>query len=274
MSHERFELGQLEKTAAEGGFLRATNFDARPFFNGLHVCAGFMQAAARAGVQPRKATRQPLHAQFSPPQIRDIQIRDLQLAARRRLLRLGQRHHFVVKNVEAGDGVIALGQFGFLLNRNRLAVRVELHHPVALRVVDVITENGRPAIELRKRLAENIAAIKDIIAENQRHVVVTNKRFRNQKRLRDAGGFGLLAIINAQPKTTTIAEQLFKARQVMGCGNKTEFPDATFNQSRERIINHRLVINRLELFARDERQRIESRSRPTCQYDAFHFIHV
>jgi hypothetical protein len=53
-------------------------------------------------------------------------------------------------------------------------------------------------------------------------------------------------------------------------GDQAEFPDAALNESGERIINHRLVINRLELFARDERERIQSRTGAAGEDDAFH----
>src|SRR5436190_15940542 len=52
--------------------------------------------------------------------------------------------------------------------------------------------------------------------------------------------------------------------------NQAKFPNAAFDQRRQRVINHRLVVNGLELFARDECQRKQTRTGAAGENDAFH----
>jgi hypothetical protein len=39
----------------------------------------------------------------------------------------------------------------------------------------VITENRRAALELRERALKRVAAVKNVVAENQRHVVLADE---------------------------------------------------------------------------------------------------
>ena len=75
-ARERLELFKGKKALFERRFLGASDFDALPFLNRLHVRRSFMQAAARAGVQPGKPARQPMHAQQATPQIFHVHISD------------------------------------------------------------------------------------------------------------------------------------------------------------------------------------------------------
>src|SRR5205809_4375842 len=52
--------------------------------------------------------------------------------------------------------------------------------------------------------------------------------------------------------------------------NQAKFPNAAFDQRRQRVINHRLIVNGLELFARDECQRKQTRTGAAGENDAFH----
>jgi hypothetical protein len=61
-----------------------------------------------------------------------------------------------------------------------------------------------------------------------------------------------------------------EARQILRRGNQAQLADAALDERRERIINHRLVIDRLELFARDQRERIQPRPGAAGEDDAFH----
>ena len=229
-----------------------------------------MQAAARARIQPRESAAQAVHAQRAAPQIFHVHGGDFQFAARRWLQGFRDGDHFIVENIKARHGIIALGRFWFFLDGNRLAVRIEFHHAVTFRVVDVITKNGRARFEVRKRARERVAAVENVVAQNQGYRVRADERFRDEKCLRDARRFRLLAIFDGQAPRTAVAEQLFEARQIVRRGDQAQLADAALDERRERIINHRLVINRLELFARDERERIQPRTGAASKDDAFH----
>src|SRR5580765_283939 len=68
------QLFQGEKSLAEGGLLRAADFHALALFNRLYVGGSFVQAAAGAGIEPRKASAEAMHVQFSLAEVFDVRI--------------------------------------------------------------------------------------------------------------------------------------------------------------------------------------------------------
>lgn len=73
------EGGQREEAAAEGGFLGATDLDALPFLDGLHVGGGFVEAAAGAGVEPCEPAREPADAHRAAAEIDVVDVGDFEL---------------------------------------------------------------------------------------------------------------------------------------------------------------------------------------------------
>ena len=230
-----------------------------------------MQARARAGVEPREAAAEAHDLELAAAQVFHVHVGDFEFAARRGLEVLRDVHDFVVVNIDARHGVAALGRLGFFLDGNGPALRVELDHAVTLRVAHVVAEDDRAALELLVGAGEGVAAEENVVAENERHLVLADERFRDEKRLRDAGGFRLLAILDGDAPRLAVAEQLFEAWQIVRRGDEAEFPHAAGHEGGQRIIDHRFVVNRLELFAGDERERIQPRACAAGEDDAFHF---
>ena len=81
---------------------------------------------------------------------------------------------------------------------------------------------------------------------------------------------GLLAVIDRKPPGAAVAEQLAETGQILRRGDEAELPDAAFDQRRQRVIDHRFVIDRLELLARHQGQRKQPRTGATGQDYAFH----
>jgi hypothetical protein len=125
-----------------------------------------VQTAARAGIQPGKPAAEPVHVQLLAPHVFDIHIGNFQLPPRGRLQIPGNRHHAVVVNVEPGNGVVAPGLPGLLLDGNRLAVAVKLHHAIPFRVVDVIPEDRCAPLEISEGLVETVAPVEDVIPKD------------------------------------------------------------------------------------------------------------
>ena len=121
----------------------------------------------------------------------------------------------------------------------------------------MVAKNRCTAFEFAERTRENITAVENIITEDEGHRVLADKTFRDEERLRDAFGLGLLAVIKRHTKTRTVTEQLLEARQVLRGGDEADFAHAALDERGERVINHRLVIDRLELLTRNQCQRIE-----------------
>jgi len=55
----------------------------------------------------------------------------------------------------------------------------------------------------------------------------------------------------------------------MGRGDNHNLTNARLHQHTERIINHRLIIDRHELFGRRNRGRVQTRARTACENDSF-----
>jgi hypothetical protein len=266
---EFFKLCQGQKALAESRFLGTANFNPGTFFDGLHISARIVQAGASAGVQPGKTAIKPVNAQVTPPQIGKVHIGNLQFAARRRLQIFGDAHHIVIVKINARDGVIALWFFGLFFNGDGAAI-VKLDDAVTLRVIHVITENRRAGFEFREDAVKRIAAVKDVITQDERDLVFAHKGFGNDKGLGNTAGFELFAIFDGNAETQAVAEKLFEARQVVRRRNKAKFANAALDERGQRIINHRLVVDRLELLTGDKRERIQPRPGAAGEDDAFH----
>ncbi len=211
-----------------------------------------MQAGAGPGIKPCKTPAEPMHAQLAATQILDVHIGDFQFAARRRFQIPGDGHDLVVINVKTGNGVVALGLPGLFFDRNCLAMGIKLHHAIAFRIIDVVTEDHRAAFEIRESCVKSIRSIEHIITEDQCDGVLANERFGNQKSLGNSLGPGLLSIIDTQAPRAAIPEQLAETGQIVRGGNEAKFPDTAFDQSRQWIIDHRFIKDRLKLFACDQ----------------------
>ena len=66
----------------------------------------------------------------------------------------------------------------------------------------------------------------------------------------------------------SITEQLLKSRSVLRGGDHKDFPDSGKHQRRERIVDHRLVVDREELLADAKRDREQASSASPGQNDA------
>ena len=67
-------------------------------------------------------------------------------------------------------------------------------------------------------------------------------------------------------------EQAAERRQVGRCRDDEYVPDAGEHQRRQRVIDHRFVVDREQLFADPLGYRIEARSRASRQDNAFHIV--
>ena len=134
---------------------------------------GLVEALHGAGVQPRVAASEGHHGQRPLLQVHLVERGDLQLAARGRLhpVRLGGDVARV--EVQAGDGVGALGLGGLLLNGDGPALAVELHDAEALGVVHVVAEDRGAArlgvLDGARQVARQAVAVEDVVAEHQAH---------------------------------------------------------------------------------------------------------
>ena len=116
---------------------------------------------------------------------------------------------------------------------------------IAFRIVYVIAEDGCPSRKLPERPREDVAAPEDVVAQDQGHRVAANERVGNSEGLGDSFGTGLFPIPSiCTPKREPSPSNWRKRGRSCVVEIRYMFLDAAFDQGRERIIDHRLVIER------------------------------
>ena len=157
----------------------------------------------------------------------------------------------------------------FFLEADRAAILAELDHAVALRIAHLITENAGALFE-RERFAKEIEfPVEDVVAQNQRRAGTTDKICADQKRLRDSFRFRLFRVFESIPKLRAVAQKIAQHRQIFRRGNDQDFAQPSEHERGKRIANHRLVVNRQQLFADDLGQRKEARAGAAREQDRF-----
>ena len=166
--------------------------------DGADELRGLVQALHGAGVEPRVAAAQGDHGQRPLLQVHLVERGDLELAAGRRLhpMRLGG--HVARVEVQAGDGVGALGALGLLLDGDGPPLAVELHDAEALGVVHVVAEDRGAArlcvLDGARQVAAEAVAVEDVVAEHQGARLAGDEVLADGERLREAVGARLLGV--------------------------------------------------------------------------------
>ncbi len=200
----------------------------------------------RSRVEPRRPAAQPLDMQLAQLQIGAIQIRDLEFAARGRLQRLRQRRRTPVIEINAGHRIVRRRRLGLLQQIRHPALRVELHHAVALGILNVVAEHRGARFALGGRLQQlgEIRAVKNVVAQNQRRRRAVQERLGEYQRLRDAVGGLLDDVLERQSPLRAGSQKIAKRGLVARRRDDQIFPNAGRHQRRQRVINHRLVVHR------------------------------
>ena len=94
----------------------------------------------------------------------------------------------------------------------------------------------------------------------------------------DAEGFGeavrrlLRGVGEPQAERAAVAEQVAEGRRVGRRRDDEDVADVRHHQRRQRIVDHRLVVDGEELFRQRDGERIEPRARAAGENDAFHDV--
>ncbi len=187
-------------------------------------------------------------------------------------MRLGG--HVARVEVQAGDGVGALGLGGLLLDGDGPALRVELHDAEALGVVNVVAEDRRPprlgVLDGARQVARQAVAVEDVVAEHQGARLAGDEVLADGEGLREAVRRGLLGVGEVDAVARAVAEQALEVGQVGRRGDDQDVLDARQHEGAEGIVDHGLVVNRQQLLAGDERERVQARARAAREDNALH----
>ena len=270
------ELGGGDPAVLPGDLLGDRDRQVLGVFHGADELRGLVQALHGAGVQPRVPAAQRHDGQRPLLQVHLVERGDLQLAAGRRphLMRLGG--HVARVEVQAGDGVGALGALGLLLDGDGAALAVELHDAEALGVVHVVAED-RGAARLRvlhgaRQVARQAVAVEDVVAEHQGTRLAGDELLADGEGLRQAVRAGLLGVGEVHAVARAVPEQAFEVGEVRRRGDDQDVPDARKHEGAKRVVDHGLVVDRQQLLGGHERKGVQAGSGPAGEDDAFHNI--
>ncbi|MNN25294.1 hypothetical protein D3C81_1387640 [compost metagenome] len=229
-----------------------------------------------AGIQPRIATTQRFQMQVALAQVTLVEIGDLQLATRRRLQVGGVVAGMAVVEVQTGDRIVGARLLRLLDQVDHLAGGVELGHAVALRVIDPVTEDGRAGVAL-VGVAQHFAqavAVEDIVAQHQAARLAADELLADQVGLRQPVRARLHGVLDVHAPLRAVAQQALEQRLLVRRVDDQHVADAGQHQHAERVIDHRLVVHRQQLLADALRDRIQARTRATCEDDALALSHA
>ena len=187
-------------------------------------------------------------------------------------MRLGG--HVARVEVQAGDGVGALGALGLLLDGDGPPLAVELHDAEALGVVHVVAEDRGAArlgvLHGARQVARQAVAVEDVVAEHQGARLAGDEVLADGERLREAVRRGLLGIGEVHAVARAVTEQALEVGQVGRRGDDQDVPDSRQHEGGQRVVDHGLVVDRQQLLGGHERERVQARAGPAGEDDAFH----
>ena len=248
---------------------QAGNLQALPLLDRLHEAGGLHEGIGSAGVEPGKAAAERLDPQGVLLEIDAVEIGDLEFATRARGERRGDVANPRVIEIEPRHGMMALRFLRLLLERHRPPRSVELNDAEPLRITDWIGKDRRPVVTVG-RAAEDVLeamAVEDVVAEDERGAGAPEELAADDERLGEPLGPRLLGIGKRHAKPAPVAEEALEVGQVVRRRDQEDVANPGQHERRERIINHRLVVDRQQLLRDRQRHRVEPRPRPTGQYD-------
>lgn len=135
-------------------------------------------------------------------------------------------------------------------------VFVKLDNTIALWIAHMIPEDGRAVFLFEGTDKQVFKAIlkENIITENQVRMASPDKICCKEKGLRYAFRFFLNDIFKRTSPLTAVSEKLAILPHIVWSRNDGNFTDAGQHEHRQRIINHRLVVDRQKLLADAQRQ--------------------
>ena len=268
------QLGGRDPAVLPGDLLGDGHGQVLGVLHGADELSGLVQALHGAGVQPRVAATEGDDGQRPLLQVHLVERGDLQLAARGRLHPMGLGGDVARVEVQAGDGVGALGLGGLLLDGDGPPLAVELHDAEALGVVHVIAEDRGAArlgvLHGARQVARQAVAVEDVVAEHEGARLAVNELLADGECLGQAVGARLLGVGQVHAVARAVTEQALEVGQVGRRGDDQDVPDARQHEGAARVVDHGLVVDRQQLLGGHERERVQARAGPAGEDDAFH----
>ncbi len=146
-----------------------------------------------------------------------------------------------------------------LFDIQRPTLRIEIHHAVALRITDAIGKYRAAGLASRRsaKLVRQAMTEVDVISQRQGYTLGTHERTADGEGLRESFGARLLRVRDRDTPLTAVAQQALIQRQVLRRRDQQKVANTRHHQSSERVVHHRLVIDRQELLADAASNRVQ-----------------
>ena len=224
-----------------------------------------------ARVEPCIAPLHDLHIELPPLQIGLVDGSDFQFAPGAGPDRLGNLDDLLVVEIQARHRIAALGLAGLFFDADRAALRIELHHSIALRVLDMVGEDRRP-LRLgigRAQEGDEVVTVEQVVAQHQGTGRAADEALTDQERLRQPVRAGLHGVLDLHAPLAAVTEQLLESRRVLGRADDEHITQARQHERAQRVVHHRLVVHRQQLLADGQRGRMQTGARTSGEHDAF-----
>ena len=114
-----------------------------------------------------------------------------------------------------------------------------------------------------------VVAVEDVVAEDQGRVVVADEVGADDEGLGEAVRAGLDGVLQVDAPLAAVAEQLLEARGVLRGGDDQNVADAGQQERGQRVVDHRLVVDRQQLLGYRQGGRMQAGAGTTGEDDAF-----
>jgi hypothetical protein len=200
------------------------------------------------------------------------QVGDLELAAARRHQVVHDAERVGPQEVHADRDEVALGPSRLLFETDYVALRVQLRDAEALGIGDLVQEGAgaaRAGLELAGRVRQRRTE-QDVVPEDAAESVVADEVAGQADGVGDALRPALIAVREIQPEVLAVRQQLHDVTDALAADDDHDFADAHAGQRRDRVVDHRPVVDRQQMLVGDDGQREEAGGRAARQHEAFH----
>ncbi len=269
---EGAEVVSVDVAEAVDDLFGAGDLEALALLDRGDESTGVEERVVGASVQPGGASAEDFCAELAALKVPAVDVGDLELAAGRGFEVLCDADYLGVVEVDAGDGVAGFGLGGFFFDGDGSTLVVELNYAVTLGVEDRVGEDCGSIFAgcgTAKGFGE-VVAVKDVVAEDEAAAFAGEEFFADEEGLGEAVGGWLHGVLEGDAPLLSGAEKLAEARGVFGGGDDEDLADAREEQHRERVVDHRLVVDGEELLGDRLGDWMEPGAGAACEDDSLH----
>ncbi len=152
-----------------------------------------------------------------------------------------------------------------------MAVAVELDDAVGRRFGDVVGEHVTAVrVDALPQARAQPRPVEDVVAQDEGDALVADEVGADEERLREAFRARLRGVGHRDAEVRPIPQQPLELRLVLRRRDDQDLPDAGHHERRQRVVDHRLVIDGHELLADALGDRVQPGARAASENDSTH----